>query len=139
MSSFQEIPQTDTPQDGFRWTQTFDVQQPQSTQAMVIPKSEWEAIKANVGRIKDSNSMTHTIGSALIGAGLSIGAAAVFTPFTPEQKVDEVIMWAIAISSTFCGVVSCFFAYREKELITTSATNVLSQMEIVESRYQNDA
>ncbi|MEZ8383262.1 hypothetical protein AB6C98_06120 [Vibrio splendidus] len=126
-------------QDGFRWTQTFDVQQPQATQAMVIPMSEWSALKANVRNIKDGHSLTHTIGSALIGAGISIGVAAVFTPFTAEQEVDKVIMWAITFSCTFCGFVSCIFANREKALVTTSATNVLSQMEIVESRYQNEA
>ncbi|OCH15953.1 hypothetical protein [Aliivibrio logei] len=139
MSNTQGTQKQETPQDGFRWTQTYDIQQPQSTQAMVIPKSEWEALKVSISRIKDSNSLTHTIGSALIGAGLSIVAAAIFTPFTVEQRVDEVIMWAIGISSTFCGLVSCFYAHREKALVTTSATNVLSQMEIVESRYQKDA
>ncbi len=133
-----DVRQSTAPSDGFRWTQTFEVQQPQSTQAMVIPKSEWEALKTSIKRIKDSNSMTHTIGSALIGAGLSIGAAAIFTPFTSDQQVDEIIMWSIAFSSTFCGIVSCFFAHREKELITSSAASVLSQMEIIESRYKND-
>ncbi|EIO4107113.1 TPA: hypothetical protein ACGU4U_004198 [Vibrio vulnificus] len=139
MPNEQAVAPQSLPQDGFRWTQTFDVQQPQATQAMVIPKSEWSALKANIRNIKDSNSLTHTIGSALIGAGISIGAAALFTPFTAEQEVDKVIMWAIAISCTFCGVVSCIFANREKALVTTSAANVLSQMEIVESRYQNEA
>ncbi|MFS1504794.1 hypothetical protein BCT35_15320 [Vibrio lentus] len=130
---------SEQPQDGFRLTQTFDVQQPQSTQAMMIPKSEWEALKTSIRNIKDNNSLTHTIGSALIGAGLSIIAAAIFTPFTEAQKIDEIIMWAVAITSTFCGIVSCVFAHQEKALVTTSAANVLSQMDIVESRYQNDA
>lgn len=126
-------------QDGFRLTQTFDVPQPQSTKAMVIQKSEWTALLTSVSKIKDSNSIFHTIGSALIGAGISTGAAALFTPFTVEQSTDKVIMWAIAISCTFCGVISCFFAEKEKALVAENAANVLAQMKIIESRFQNDS
>ncbi|PKF56427.1 hypothetical protein CW748_10770 [Alteromonadales bacterium alter-6D02] len=121
----------------FQLTQTLDIQQPQSAQAMAIPNSEWAALKTSVSSIEDNNSLMHTIGSALIGAGLSIVAAALFTEFTEAQKIEQIVMWAVAFCCVFCGVVSCVFAHKESTLVTKSASNVLSQMEIVESRYRD--
>ncbi|HCE4792026.1 TPA: hypothetical protein NKQ44_004443 [Vibrio parahaemolyticus] len=122
-------------QNNFQLTQTLDIRQPQSTEAMVIPKGEWETLKSSVGKIEDNNSMFHTVGSAFVGAGVSVGAAAIFTTFTPEQAIDEVIMWAVAACFTFCGVASCVFASKEKSLVKQSSANVISQMDLIEKRY----
>ncbi|ENP8340976.1 hypothetical protein ACEI10_002230 [Vibrio harveyi] len=123
--------------NNFKLTQTLDIKQPQSTEAMAIPSGEWTTLRCSVEAIEDSNSMFHTIGSALIGAGLSTGVAAFFTTFDASQATDEVIMWAVAVSCTFCGGISCFFASKEKALVKKSASNVISQMDLIETRYKD--
>ncbi|ENN9982803.1 hypothetical protein ACAS46_004522 [Vibrio vulnificus] len=122
-------------QQPFKITQTLDIKQPTSTQAMALPKPEWNLLKNSVQSIKDNNSTFHTVGSALIGAGVSTGLVAFFTSFPQEQEINQVIMWAAAICATFCGIVCCFFAEKEKKLVNKSAASVLAQMEVVEQRY----
>ncbi|HDY8072395.1 TPA: hypothetical protein RQK93_004708 [Vibrio vulnificus] len=46
-------------------------------------------------------------------------------------------VWAVAVSCTFCGGISCFFASKEKALVKKSASNVISQMDLIETRYKD--
>lgn len=119
----------------FTIKQDLDIVQPQSTSAIPITIQEWVLLKQSINNISDSNSIFHTIGSALIGAGLSTLIAAIFTPFQPDQETREIIMYAVAIVCLISGGLSCFFAHKEKGITKKSAQQVLAQMQVVENKY----
>ena len=122
----------------FTLRQDFDIAQPASTRAFPITNQEWILLKESIENISDSNTLFHTLGSALIGAGLSTLIAIWLTTFNEAQGAKEVLMWAAAVVCLVCGAFSCYFAHKEKEVTEKSCRQVISQMQVIENRYGVD-
>jgi uncharacterized YccA/Bax inhibitor family protein len=108
---------------------------PQKASAFAVTHKEWDLLKSAVSTIDDSNSFFHTIGSALVGAGLSTVITVLLTSFPQGQETQRVIMWAAAVLCLLCGGLSLYFAHKEAGLLKTRASQVLSQMKVIEERW----
>lgn len=119
----------------FTISQDMDISQPQKASAFAIANNEWSLLKQSVESIEDSNSFFHTIGSALIGGGISTIISVFFTSFPEGSDIAKVIMWSVAVVCCFCGCFSLILAHKEKSILAKSTKQVLSQMEVIETRF----
>ena len=119
----------------FTISQDMDISQPKKASAFPVAKNEWSLLKTSVQGIEDSNSFFHTIGSALVGAGISTVIGAFFTTFPKEADTQRIIMWAVAIVCCICGSFSLLLAHKEKNILSKSTKQVISQMEVIETRF----
>jgi len=90
-------------------------------------------LKSKLRVISASPWFYQTIGSALVGAAISTGLAALFATLTQKQ---EIVAWAAVSVTAFCGVLSLLFAHQQKAVHHAQAADVLTQMEIIEKRYE---
>jgi len=116
-------------------SQDMDIVKPQKASAIPVTTFEWCMIKESIEGIEDSNSFFHTIGSALIGAALSTGIAALILPLDQAQDNQLIIMWAATAVFGISGGLSLYFAHKQKDIIANSAKQVVSKMEAIEERF----
>ena len=120
----------------FKVSQGFDVLQPRSGEAYPIPCEEWDFLKGKLKSIATTPWFYQTVGSALIGAAISTGLTALFATLTDKQAI---IAWAAVSVTTVCGVLSLLFAHQQKGVYRAHAADVLTQMELIERRYERVA
>ncbi len=122
-------------QPSYTISQDMDIVQPQKASAIPVTTFEWCMIKESIEGIEDSNSFFHTIGSALIGAGISTLIAALLLPNGEFLENQVVIMWAAAIVCGICGGLSLYFAHKQKDIVANTAKQVVGKMEAIEERF----
>jgi hypothetical protein len=83
--------------------------------------------------MSDSPWFYQTVGSALLGAAVSTSLALLFASLGDKQQV---IAWASVAATAICGVLSLMFAREQKAVRQVQASDVLTQMEIIEKRYE---
>lgn len=117
----------------FKVSQGFDVLQPRSGEAYPIPCEEWDFLKGKLKSIASTPWFYQTLGAALIGAAVSTGLTALFATLTDRQAI---IAWSAVAVTAVCGVLSLLFAHQQKDVYRAHAQDVLTQMEIIETRYE---
>jgi len=119
-----------------RMSQGLDVLQPRTGPAYPIPCEEWDFLKGKIALMSDAPWFYQTIGSALIGAAMSTLLALLFATLSEHQQT---ITWAAVCVTAICGVLSLLFANQQKSVRIIQASDVISQMEIIEKRYERTA
>ena len=126
-----------TDQSSFRMTQGFDVLQPKESKAYPIPCNEWDFLKSKLTPLTEAPWLFHTIGSALIGAGLSTLTSILLGAFSGEERFRALVIAVAVVVVTFlCGGVCLFFSAQQRRHRRVSAADLCSQMEIIETRYE---
>jgi hypothetical protein len=116
-----------------KMSQGFEVLQPRSSQAYPIPCDEWEFLKTKISAMSGAPWFYQTFGSALVGAALSTTLALLFANLNPTQQI---IAWSAVAVAGLCGGTTLFFAHQQKGIRLVQASDVLTQMEIIEKRYE---
>jgi len=102
---------------------------------------EWEHLKIQIKSIKTSFGWYYTGGSLLLGAAISTLIAILTGAFTPESGSNShslVIAWAVVVSTGLIGVVALYFANESREVAEKKASEVVTQMELIEQRYEQE-
>ena len=118
-------------------SQGFEVHKPQKGKAYIIPVQEWDHIKQRIGRIESIGLGFHTAGSLLLGvAGTAIVAALTMPPGTTVFNTpSNQICWGIGLVSGICGAMALYFASRQRDIMSYSKQDVISEMDHIEKRY----
>lgn len=121
----------------FQMSQGFEVLPPKSSKAYPIPCDEWELLKTKISRATSEPWLFHTLGSALVGMGLSAIIPIATGTFTlPQQQQALNITWLILIASLFVGLACLYFAHEERKVNRERATDVAAQKQLIEQRYE---
>ena len=127
-----------TPESTFRVSQNLDVLPPQSGQAYPITCADWNNLKSKIEMISD-DALTHqNLGWLLIGATFTTFIAILTGSFAvPSGSITtkEIIAWAVVAVTLICGLLSLYFAYLRRGDTKMKSSDVLKQMQIIESRY----
>ncbi len=123
-------------------SQGYDVLPPKTGRAYPILCEEWNYLKDNISTITERPNIYHTIGSVLLGACLSTFIAIIIGSF-PDQNPSNglpkiIIAWSVVAVTFIIGIVCLYFGHEKRNLIEKKASDILSQMELIEKRYQQN-
>ncbi len=120
-------------------SQGLEVLRPKADKALPIPCNEWDVLKGKINGLTTEPWFFHTAGSTLVGAALatliSIWTGAVSA--APEKNTI-VIAWAVTAVCALVGGVCIFFAHAERKSHKTKASDVLTQMTLIEQRFERE-
>ena len=121
-------------------SQGYDVLPPKTGKAYPILCEEWNYLKDNISAITERPNIYHTIGSVLLGACLSTFTAIITGSF-PDQNPSNglpkiIIAWSVVSVTFIVGIVCIYFGHEKRKLIEKKASDILSQMELIEKRYK---
>jgi len=121
-------------------SQGFEVLKPKSGKAFPIPCNEWEVLKSQIEETTMEPWLFHTVGSLILGAALATFISiltGVFSPST-ETSIQTVIAWSIVAVCGVCGVFCLYFSHKERRVHRSKTQNVLTQMRLIEQRFDQD-
>lgn len=124
-----------TENSSIQMSQGYDVLPPKTGKAYPILCEEWNYLKNNIRTITERPNVYHTIGSVLFGVCLSTVITIVTGSFVSPKLV---IAWSVVAVTLIVGIVCLYFAREKRKLTEKKASDVLSQMELIEKRYQNE-
>jgi len=129
-----------TSEPSFKMSQDYELITPKKKRAYPILVEEWEHLKSKIRKIRDNANLYHTIGSILLGvAGSALVAA--LTLELPKAEggrtpMPIIIAWFTFVAALISGLLSLFFANTQREVQSTSASEVIEHMELIERRYE---
>lgn len=117
-------------------SQGYEVLPPKPGQAYPIPCQEWDFLKQKVGALSDRPWLLHTLGSILLGAALSTLITILIGAISTTTYANAVVIaWAVTAVSAVCGAVCLFFADQQNRIQRVQASDVVTQMDLVEQRF----
>lgn len=123
----------------YHMSQGLDVLRPKSGPAFPVPCGEWDALKEQLGRLTREPWFFHTVGSTLVGAALSTLITILLGTFKEDSQAQARIgAWAVVAVTGVCGVLSLMFAHREASVSRQRASDIVTQMELIEKRFERD-
>ncbi|EPJ7186863.1 hypothetical protein N1Z88_003638 [Citrobacter amalonaticus] len=124
----------------FKMSQDYELIPPKKKRAYPILVEEWVHLKTRIKGIRDNANFYHTAGSIIMGVAGSALVAALTLNLPNEadgrMAFPLIIAWFIFVSSIICGALCLFFAYHQREAQKTSAGDIITQMELIEQRYE---
>ena len=123
-----------TQKSSFQISQGYDVIPPKTGKAYPILCREWDYLKRKVGSISEKSNVYHSIGFLLLGACLSTFITILIGGF-----FNSVIAWAVVAVTLLVGFTCLYFANEQRKVNRTKAADVLSQMDLIEKRYQDES
>jgi len=124
-------------QDVFQITQGLTVLPPRSGKAYPIPCEEWRLLKDKITKYSSEPWFFHTIGSILVGAGISTLTTIFLGAFSASnQERTNLIAWGVVATTSLSGLLCLIFAHQERQSKREHATDVLAQMGLIEQRYE---
>jgi len=123
----------------FRVSQGFDVLPPLPGKAYPIPCDEWGFLKEKLSGITKAPWWLHTVGTLLVGAGLTT-LITILTGVLPSTDTSSalIIAWAVVLVTGICGSVCLVFGAKERNVHHARATEVIKHMNLIEKRYDAD-
>lgn len=123
-------------QEPFEISQDLKVLPPKSGTAYPIPSDEWADLKGKVSNITFDPWLFQNLGFLLLGVAISTFITILLGTFSdPSKEVSRVIAWAVTSVSTLGGTLCLVFAGKERQLHRDRATDVVSQMDLIEKRF----
>ena len=118
-------------------SQGYEVLSPKTGKAYPVLCEEWDFIREKVEKITDQPWLFQTIGSVLLGASLSTFVSILLGTFPDESKSRAIIVaWAVLAVTLISGIVCLFFALQQRAIRQTQKSDVITQMDIIEKRYE---
>lgn len=120
-------------------SQGFEVLRPKTGKAFPIPCNEWDVLKAKIQDLTTEPWLFHTTGSTLVGAALAT-AISVWTGAVSTAALSNaiVIAWAVTGACVFTGLACIGFAHKERKVHRSKASDVVTQMSLIEERFERD-
>lgn len=120
----------------FQMSQGFVVLPPKSGNAYPIPVDEWNVLKGKCEEMTNEPWFFHSLGFLLLGAcGTTLTSILLGTYPAPPQSY---MAWSMVFVTGVCGVLCLYFAYKERGVQRTRATDIVTQMEIIERRFERN-
>ena len=121
-------------------SQGYEVLRPRTDKAFPIPCNEWDVLRKQIEELTTEPWFFQTTGSMLLGASLATlisiwTGAVVVSESTPNALV---IAWAVTASCGICGLACLAFAHKERGVFRAKAGNVVTQMSLVEQRFERE-
>ena len=124
---------------GVRVSQGYEILRPKSDKAFPIPCGEWDVLKEQIGELTTEPWLFHTLGSVLLGASLatciSVWTGAISSSTIPNATV---IAWAVFAACLVTGGACLYFAHKERGVYRARAENVVTQMRLIEARFDRE-
>lgn len=115
-----------------------DVLHPKSSEAYPIPCEEWTMIRSKIEKLTPEPWFFQSLGMLLLGTTLSTVVTIVIGTFQlPTQQIALVIAVSVVAITFICGLLCLYFAYKERGVHLERATDVLAQMDVIETRYEH--
>jgi len=118
----------------FQISQGFEVLRPKSGKAYPVPCDEWDFLKRKVEDVSFSNDLFNDGGWVLLGITLSTFGSILLGAY--PSTVTQIIAWAIVGVTLLAGILCLYFATQVKKVKKTQASEIMTQMELIEKRYQ---
>jgi tellurite resistance protein len=121
-------------------SQGLEVLRPKSDQAYPVPCNEWDVLRQQIEQLTTDPWFFQNAGFLLLGAAvatlISIWTGAVVPS---ESKPDAtVIAWALAAVCGFTGAAAIYFAHKERKVHRSKASMVVTQMKLIEQRFERE-
>ena len=121
-------------------SQGLEVLQPKASEAYPIPCPEWDSLKERIGRLQSEPWEFGFLGSLMLGASLSTFITIVVGGIGADALGHNVVIaWAVVAVTAAAGVLSVWFAFRERERHRERAGDILTTMTLLEKRYDRNA
>jgi hypothetical protein len=119
-------------------SQGIEVLRPKSDQAYPVPCNEWDVLRQQIEQLTTDPWLFQNAGSLLLGAAvatvISIWTGAVVpSEVTPNATV---IAWAVAAVCGLTGAAAIYFAHKERGVHRSKASMVVTQMKLIEQRFE---
>jgi uncharacterized BrkB/YihY/UPF0761 family membrane protein len=122
----------------FQLSQGYDVLQPKSGKAYPILCEEWNYLKEKIKSIAYNINYFLEIGVALVTISIStfitIITGAIQQPTETKPHI-EIIAWSVVIIALVCGIAFLLFAIEKEKIKKVHASDIVSQMELIEKRF----
>ena len=118
-------------------TQEYRVLKPESGEAYPIPCREWDLLKSRIANLSHSLNIFMEAGSLFVGVSLSTLITILIGTFSqmPEPNIYLAIAWILVIATAILAVGFIGLAATKAKIKKTQAEEIISQMEVIESRY----
>ena len=117
-------------------TQGYEVLAPKSGTAYPVPCEEWQSLKAKLNTVNTPPWVLPAISVMLLGAALTTLITILIGGVAPSVKGNGlVVAWGVVAAAGFSGGVCLLLAMKQMEIERTQVSNVVRQMELIESRF----
>jgi hypothetical protein len=123
----------------FNISQDYEILPPKKDKACPIPKIEWEYLKERIRKIGNIFNIYHASGAILLG----FSGSAFINLFTNDFPIENndmsakfITCLAIAILTLIIGGMSFYFGKQQKKVQSVASDDIITQMEIIEKRYE---
>jgi hypothetical protein len=122
---------------GFQVSQGFEVLIPKSGKAYPIPCDEWNFLKSKLRQVSEPPWLYQNAPALLFGVGLATLVTIITGTLPPlPQSYARVIAWAVVVVTIICGLTCLHFAKEQRQMRSVHVSDVITQMEIIERRYE---
>lgn len=122
-------------------SQGIEVLPPKSDQGYLVPCNEWDLLRQQIEQLTTDPWLFQNAGSLLLGAAvatvISIWTGAVVPSGTTPNAT--VIAWAAAAVCGLTGTSAFYFAHKERSVHRSKASMVVTQMKLIEQRFERGA
>ncbi len=120
-------------------SQGYEVLPPKTGKAYPVLCEEWDYLKDKIKKITDQPWLYQTVGSVFLGAALSTFISILVGTFPDESKSRAIVIaWAVFSVTLILGFVCLFFAHKERSIKQIQVSDVVTQMDIIEKRYERE-
>lgn len=119
----------------FNVSQEFEIIPTQKSRAYTISVKEWDYLKAKISKINIEINNFYWIGFLFLGASASCLLTLLITDFKNDISL-KYITCSFLIISTLIGLLCLYFSKEKHKDEINKPTEVLSQMELIESRFE---
>lgn len=124
----------------FHMSQGLDILTPRTGEAYPIPCHEWDVLKDRITALSSEPWFFHTIGSALLGVALSTLITILLGTFSASAEHNAaIIAWATVAVTSLSGALCLYFANKERAVQRIRAADIVTQMELIEQRFERRA
>lgn len=119
-------------------SQGLEVLRPKTDKALPIPCNEWDVLKEKIDSLTTEPWLFQFSGSILIGAALATKISILTGAVAPTPEKNIVIAWAVTVVCGLVGAVCLLFALAERKAHKTKAADVITQMKLIEQRFERE-
>ncbi len=129
-----------TQKSSIQMSQGYDVLSPKTGKAYPILCEEWAYLKIKVRSISEKPNLYYSIALLLLGSSLSTLITILTGGYSnPNNPTKLIIALATLAVTLLVGIICLYFAKEQRKINRTKASDVLSQMDLIERRYQDES
>ncbi len=119
-------------------SQGFDVLRPKGGECYPVPCGEWDVVRKEIEKLTTDPWLFQSAGALLIGAGLATLISIQIGAVVPSKATPnaDVIAWAVVVVCGLTGAASLIFANLERGVHRAKAAYVVTQMRLIEERFE---